>query len=214
MAPRDSGIALLEALAVCAELTGTELSEAAARAMAMDLCAYPLEQVLGALTRCRRELKGKLSIAAIIERLDDGRPGPNEAWAMIPQDERGSVVWTEEMAEAYGIASPLLREGQIIAGRSAFIEAYAAAVTGARTNRRPARWNPSLGHDVGLRAVALQDAARRGRITAEHAQSLLPGPDRASTDSTIAALAGPRSPIPPAVKAQLLALTGKAHDRT
>ena len=87
MAPRDDAVELLQALAVTAELTGTELSEPAARVMANDLAAYPVQQVLGALTRCRRELKGRLTVAAILERLDDGRPGPNEAWAMIPQDE-------------------------------------------------------------------------------------------------------------------------------
>src|SRR3972149_3860069 len=46
---------LLEALAVTAELTGTELSEAAAKVMHNDLTAYPLGQVLSSLHRCRRE---------------------------------------------------------------------------------------------------------------------------------------------------------------
>lgn len=203
MATRSS---LLQALAVTAELTGTEVSEAAARVMAADLAVYPIDQVLGALTRCRRELKGRLTIAAIIERLDDGRPGPNEAWAMIPQDETGSVVWTEEMAEAYGVASPLLREGQIIAARSAFVEAYAAAVTRARTDRRAARWNPSLGHDAGQRTAALKEASRKGRLTAAHVARLLPAPDR--VDATVALLTGPDAPISDESKAQLRALTG------
>ena len=76
---------LAEALAVTAELTGTELSVAAAKVMATDLAAYPRQQVLGALARCRRELKTRLTMAAVIERLDDGRPGAEEAWAMIPK---------------------------------------------------------------------------------------------------------------------------------
>jgi hypothetical protein len=66
---------LSEAVAVTLELTGTTLSEVAARMMADDLARYPEQQVMGALTRCRRELKGRLTIADVISRLDDGRPG-------------------------------------------------------------------------------------------------------------------------------------------
>lgn len=205
----DNGSELLQALAVCAELTGTELSEAAARAMARDLSAYPLDQVIFALTRCRRELKGRLTIAAVLERLDDGRPGPNEAWAMIPQDERGSVVWTTEMAEAYGVAAPLLGQGQAIAARMAFIEYYERSLATARSEQRPAHWLPSLGHDQQGRAAAVNDAIRKGRLTAAHGLSLLPTPDRQQTDESIALLAGAKSPIPPGIKAQLLAFTGK-----
>lgn len=199
---------LLRALAVTVELTGSELSEAAARVMADDLSAYPLPQVLGALTRCRRELRGRLTIAAVIERLDDGRPGPNEAWAMLPQDERGSVVWSSEMAEAYGVAAPLLRERQTIAARSAFLEAYAAAVTRARADGRPVQWTASLGHDPGQRTAALEDAARRGRLTRAHADALLPGPDRAAAASNVLHLTGPRSPLPAHLRAALTAITG------
>lgn len=202
-------IELLQALAVTAELTGSEYSDAAARVMADDLEAYPLDQVLGALTRCRRELRGRLTLAAIIERLDDGRPGPNEAWAMIPQDERGSVVWSDEMAAAFGVAAPLLAEGQIIAARSAFIECYETAVATARAARRAPRWTPSLGHDPLTRTRALEDAVRKGRLTSEHAHALLPAPDREQTAATVHALTGPRSPMPEHVKAKLLAFTSR-----
>lgn len=172
--PRDDIDNLADALAVTAEITGTELSKGAAKVMALDLRAYPLSQVLGALVRCRRELKGRLTIAAIIERLDDGRPGPNEAWAMIPQDEAGSVVWTDEMAQAFGVAAPLLHEGQVIAARSAFIETYSAAVSMARAEQRAARWTPSLGHDPRSREAALEEGVRKGRIGRAQAVGLLP----------------------------------------
>lgn len=172
--PRDDRDELVDALAVTAELTGTDLSKPAAKMMAADLSVYPLEQVLGALTRCRRELRTRLTVAAVIERLDDGRPGPNEAWAMIPQDESGSVVWTEEMAQAFGVAAPLLNEGQVIAARSAFIEAYQSRVALARAERRPTKWTPSLGHDVSGRETAIRGAAEKGRLTPAHAARLLP----------------------------------------
>lgn len=172
--PRDDVDSLIDALAVTAELTGTELSKAAVKVMALDLGQYPLHQVIGALTRCRRELKGRLTVAAVIERLDDGRPGPNEAWAMIPQDEAGSVVWTDEMAQAFGIAAPLLNEGQTIAARMAFIEAYQARVAIARAERQQPKWTPSLGHDPDGRETALLRAVELGRMRLEHARNIVP----------------------------------------
>lgn len=195
--PRDDPIdSLIDGLAVTAELTGTELSKAAVKVMALDLAAYPLPQVLGALTRCRRELKGRLTVAAVIERLDDGRPGPNEAWAMIPQDEEGSVVWTEEMAQAFGIAAPLISQDQIIAARSAFIEAYQARVATARADRVPPKWTPSLGHDVSGRETALRDAEQKGRLTRDHVALLLPNlpPVHPKIEALIAPIGKPSGP--------------------
>lgn len=165
---------LLEAIAVTAELTQTDLSKAAARVMADDLARYPLPQVLGALTRCRRELASnqRLSIAAVIQRLEDGRPGPEEAWAMIPKDESTSVVWTQEMATAFGVALPLMDDQ--VAARMAFKETYAKLVAVARDTGTQATWMPSLGQDPYGRESALMQAVEKGRIKLEHAQRLLP----------------------------------------
>jgi hypothetical protein len=165
---------LIDALAVTAEVTGTDLSKGAAKVLALDLAPFEHGQVMAALVRCRRELKGRLTIAAIIERLDDGRPGPAEAWAMIPQDEDGSVVWSEEMAQAYGVAAPLLAMGQTIAARSAFVEKYAALIATARAEQRPPKWTPSLGRDPWGREAALLTAVQAKRIAEESAQRLIP----------------------------------------
>ena len=83
---------LIEAIAVAQEVTGTPLSsDGAVEAMLADLQVYPDGQVLAALRRCMREVKGKLTLADIISRIDDGRPSPEEAWSMVPLDEAGSV---------------------------------------------------------------------------------------------------------------------------
>lgn len=163
---------LIEELVVTAEVCGTVISEAAATVIATELSTYERAQVTGALRKCRRELKGRLTMAAIVERLDDGRPGPEEAWAMIPTDEAGSVVWTEEMAAAFGIALPLLQAGDKIAARMAFREAYARMVGEARDARKPVRWSPSLGHDAKGRDAALSAAITAGRLSGEHALGL------------------------------------------
>lgn len=178
--------ALVQAIAVTAELTQTQLSAAAARVLADDVARYPETQVLVALTRCRKELRGRLTVADIIARLDDGRPNPEEAWAMIPRSEAATAVWTEEMSVAWGIAEPLLREDDVIPARMAFLEAYRAGVLKARDAGLPVRWSVTLGHDVGGRESVLLDAVEKGRLGAQYVAGLLPYRDQPS--SGVAAL--------------------------
>lgn len=165
---------VLQAVAVTAELTGTEMSAAAARVMADDLARYPEPWVLGALTRCRRELKGRMNLAEILSRMDDGRPGPDEAWAMLPHDESQSAVWTDEMRMAYGVAAPLLEEGDSVGARMAFRESYNAQVQRARSDARPAIWTVTLGHDAGAREAVVIEAVKLGRISTDYAMRVLP----------------------------------------
>lgn len=165
---------LYQAIAVTAELTGTTMSEGAARVMASDLSLYPLEQVLGALTRCRKEVRSRLTIADVIQRLEDGRPGPEEAWAMLPKDESSSVVWTREMQQAWAVASGLIAEGETVQARMAFLEHYRTQVQRARDEGVPVNWTPSLGHSPSGRESVLREAVEKGRLTAQHVAGLLP----------------------------------------
>lgn len=166
---------VLQALAVTAELTSTQLSAGAARVLANDLAGYPEHQVLGALDRCRKELRGRLTLADILSRLDDGRPGPEEAWATVSQtlnNERVTVVWTEEMRLASGVSAPLADDP--VAARMAFLETYRRLVQEARDAKTTVAWSPCLGWDVGGREAPLLEAAQRGRLKAAHVAGLLP----------------------------------------
>ena len=167
-------IELLQAVAVTAELCGRTFSEAAARVFVDDLAPYPEPAVIKALTRCRREVKGFLTIADVVSRLEDGRPGPEEAWAMMPFDESQSVVWTPEMSSAFGVALPLLDAGDKIGARMAFKEAYVKAVNEARDAGLPVSWVPSLGHDKNTHAAALSEAVGKGRLELAHARQFVP----------------------------------------
>jgi hypothetical protein len=117
---------IIEAIAVTAELTDTTQSGPAIAQMTRDLLGYPHDAVLTALARCRRELTHRLTLAAIIDRLEssDGRPHADEAWsiAVVAYDESATVVWTTEMAQAYGIALPLLNNPVTVAEEFAMID--------------------------------------------------------------------------------------------
>jgi len=167
----DRTTELVQALAVTAEITGSNLSDAAATVMARDLMAYPHGQILAALSRCRRELRTRLTPAEVLARIDDGRPGPQEAWAMIPQNEADSVVWSEEMAQAWGKTRHTDNKA---AQKAAFCEVYARLVSDARAAGQPPKWTPSLGHDARTRESAITEAVKLGRLSAEHAADLLP----------------------------------------
>jgi len=182
-----SGRALADAIALTAEVCGQALSPAAAELMADDLGDFDEAVTLAALARCRQELQGPLKLADILARLDDGRPDAEQAWDMVPKSELASVVWTDEMAHAWGIALPLLNGGDADGARRTFCEAYAKAVLSARGRRQPAHWQPSLGSDVGAREPVLLEALRKGRLSAAHVEQLLPCPAGSLLEAEIAA---------------------------
>ncbi|WP_243350853.1 hypothetical protein [Stenotrophomonas acidaminiphila] len=167
---------LVQAVVATAEIMGDQISGVAAAMMAEDLAGYPLPAVLAALTACRRETKGRLTLAAVLERIDDGHLAPNEAWAAaLPAwDENNTVVWTGEVAEAWKVCRPLLAAGDKVAARLAFVEAYGRALKAARAARLPARYVASLGRDVHARDAALRQAVADGLLAHEQvAQHLL-----------------------------------------
>lgn len=170
---------LADMLAVTAEVVGDQLRPTAGLVMVDDLSAYAMPALRKALTRCRRELKGRLTLAAIIERIDDGHLLPSEAWAVAIQasDEAATVVWTREMEQAWGAARALMAEGDKVAARMAFIDSYQRLVAEAKIERRPAQYHPSLGFDAAGRDGALRDAVQRGLLSADSVKPhLLPGP--------------------------------------
>lgn len=173
---------LIKAVAVTAELCGRTFSPEAAGVFVADLDGFNERAVIKALAKCRREVRGALTIQDVVSRIDDGRPGADEAWALMPLSESQSVVWSDEMAEAFGICGPLLDAGDKIAARMAFKESYARLVARNRDEGRPVRWTPSLGHDPRGRDAALAAAVEAGRIGLEHARELSPALPAPSAD--------------------------------
>lgn len=173
-------IALVKALMVTAEAMGDSLSANAAAMMADDLSDYPVAVTYRALKTVRQECKGRLSLSDILKRVQasDGFPGTNEAWAlaMRANDESHTVVWCDEIAMAFNIASPILEARDKVGARVAFIESYERIVKAAREAGKKPAWFASLGYDATQRDQALKDAVEAGRLSSEYAQGLLPAP--------------------------------------
>lgn len=106
----------------------------------------------------------------------DGRPDANEAWAIAlrSRDERDTVVWTQECAQAFAIASAVLDEGDEVGARMAFKAAYERLIEAARAQGLKAQWVASLGHDPHLREQVLTDAVHTGRLLLADVKAVVP----------------------------------------
>lgn len=211
MLEEQDSIWLMQQLAATAELLGQKISPVAVEMMSADLDAYPMAVLGAALKRVRTEHVGALTIKAILDRIDAvmGRPGANEAWAtaLTALDERNTIVWTEEMAQAWELARPLAVGGDEIGARMAFKDAYERLVRTAREERRLPAVTISEGWDGQLRSVAVEKAVKLGYMPASAAVAYLPAP--APAFNAIALLAGRvevSDDAPPELRAKLIAL--------
>lgn len=165
---------LLEALAVLAEVTGTEWSKPTVQVIERELRAYPERDVLQGIRRCQLELRGRVALADILDRMPCQHPGVEQAWGLVSKvmrSEAVSICWTDEMREAYGAAAPLADD--LVAARMAFKECYVQLVSAARASRKVPCWSVSLGYDRTLRDECVRHAADRNLIAADYAQKLL-----------------------------------------
>lgn len=167
---------VVKSLIATVELCGAAaLSDVARELMEQDLEQYPETSVLMALARCRKELRGRLTLADIIDRIDDGRPGPEQAWSMVSgTTEATTLILTEEMHEAFAAAHPLMAAGDLVAARMTFCEAYRKVALTARAKGLPIKWRVSLGQDPAGRLPAIRAAVEAGLISAADARGLLP----------------------------------------
>ncbi len=166
---------LHEAVIATYGAVGQEMSDGAIALIVRELEPYPAGDVAVALSRVRKELR-KITLVDILDRIPGGHLGPEEAWAIVAptlNDERVTVVWTEQISQAFGAALGL--QDDAVAARMAFKEVYGKLLGEARSNNVQPRWFPSLGHDPHGRDTAILNAVEKGRLTAESAQRLLSG---------------------------------------
>lgn len=176
---REKELKISQALAVCAELTGTQLSDAAFSIMLDELMAYPEETILAALRRCYRELTGRLSLAAIMSRLDTGLPSADEVFGLLVEgwrNEELTVVVPEiaQIAAGQG-ASQLFFNHDKTGARMAFRESYERLA--AQCIGQPVRWQVSAGTDKNHLERAVMEALRQGKLSKAEAIGYLPSGD-------------------------------------
>jgi len=130
-------------------------------------------------------------LEAITGAMRDHWPTADEAWAnaQAAVDERNTVVWTEEAAQAwFQSAQPLMEAGDKIAARRSFIDTYERLVTESMALGRPPRALISEGHDADLRAAAIRHAESVGMISHDEAAHRLIGTDSVTSEGN--AIAG------------------------
>jgi hypothetical protein len=156
---------------------------------------YSIEQVRAGFNAFVRNPSNKFSVtpAHIIEAIEqaspDGRPSADEAWALYPHDEAQSAVITDEIAESMQAAASLLDYGDRIGARMAFKDAYERIVARNKAAGIPVRWFPSLGTDHAGRELVINQAVKMGRLSHDHAKSLLPAPEGAKNMQEVLQLA-------------------------
>jgi hypothetical protein len=139
---------------------------------------YSIEQVCTALYAHMQQSKFPPVPADVVTRIgkpSNGRPEADEAWAIAlrSRDERDTVVWTTEIAEAWAIAESVI-DGDEIGARMAFKAAYARITDQSRGVNRPVEWVVSQGFDAARREEVVTQAVRDGRLQLSHAKAAVP----------------------------------------
>lgn len=159
---------LIEELGATMELSGQQIRPAALTLLADDLGHIDKPLLRMALARIRAEHRGPILTGTVLQYVDHamGRLLPAEAYALAlsSANDHATIVWTNEIAESWAIAAPLLGAGDKFGARQAFIEAYARVTGEARALRRLPQVQVSLGHDTEGRTRALQEAIAAGRL--------------------------------------------------
>ena len=187
---------LIKAIAITVELLGGEsMSPAAARIFAEELSSFPLNQSLKALRKCSREVKGRLTLADVISRIEDGRPGKEEAWAMMPKGDQDSGAVTQEMATAFALCRDDFARGNENSAKATFYAKYIELVQASRDEGTPVNWFPSQGDDSAGHEQATHESRNRNRAAQDlpalpfTPRESLPAPQRSALTGPVSIMA-------------------------
>lgn len=168
---------IIKEVVATAEVLGQEITPKAAKMIAEDIERYSNDSIANGLTACRRELTGRLTLAAIIERIErnDGHPEPNEAWSIALKglDQNETVVTTNEISRAMAVAEPVMQVGDKVGARMAFLDAYKREVEASRRSGSQAEWRVSSGWCPDSRKVAIEQAVELGRLPKQQEEKLM-----------------------------------------
>lgn len=179
---------MVDELTILGEAFGEVLTAERQAIYAKALSDVPKDQLHRAILAAVRELKWFPKVAELRELAgvsygiaNDGRPGPEEAWARMPKGERAeddTVIWCEEERAAYDACRSLILNGDQIGARMAFKERYERELAEARAEGRTVCWSISAGYDMEQRLSALASAVQDKRISLNGALDFIPGERR------------------------------------
>ena len=156
------------------EAMDQQMTPAAAALVVEDLSGFPKDIVARALGRVRNEHTGRVTSKAILDRVEEvaGRPAANEAWAiaMNALDESTTLVWNNEICDAWAVARPIAEAGDMIGARMGFISAYERIVRNARESKVLPQSIVSIGWDKATTNPAIEKALALGHITPVQAE--------------------------------------------
>lgn len=150
---------------------------------------FSLEQVRRALrahVSTSRFAPKPVDIVEMIHK-QDGHLSADEAWPQVIKaaDENASLIWTEEMQQAWFHCKPIFDAGDEVGARMAFRQFYTRLLEDARLKGVPAKPFPTLGFDVDSRVEVIQRAKSMGLISHEQALRQLPSPEPDEGDEVL-----------------------------
>lgn len=172
---------IAELIDATAEILGSQIKPQIIKIMCDDLADYEFNEIQAALTACRREVKGRLSLKDIIDRLPkkgDELPSADEMWGAIYDfctDERKTFILPEMAFKALestnGGIWELIQDGDKTGARMAFKAAYERLSQGFNGK---VQYSVRLGTDTDERKTAIQAAYKQGLIDKSQALQYLP----------------------------------------
>lgn len=166
-------------LAATAEAMGQVISDNTVALMVADFRVFPKHQLKEALHRVRMEGTSRLTPKVLLDQLDaiNGRLGADEAFALVlkAKDETQTVVWTDEVAQAWAAVYSMVQSKDQVGARMAFKQAYERIAQDARAQLKRPVPAFTLGTDPELRRVAITQAHEQGRLPLALALDALEG---------------------------------------
>lgn len=179
MLNREEREKITDLIEATAEIVGTPLKPTVIYLMVNDLAEFDYAAIVQALNACRREVKGRLALKDIIDRIDDKNvlPSADEMFSQIADwclDERKTFVLPEiafrACEETNGGVYEALMNGDRTGARMAFKSAYERLVKGFNGK---VEYALRLGADHAERESAIKMAVLENKIGKETALKYL-----------------------------------------
>lgn len=172
---------IVDSIEMTAEISGNPFKPQVIALMVEDLAEWEFNDIQVALNACRREVKGRLSLKDIIDRLPkkgDELPTADELWGQILEyltDENKTFVLPEmafiALESTHGGIYKLAMSGDKTGARMAFKAAYERLSQGYNGK---VNYKVRLGLDKENQAAAVKTAYLENKITKQMALAFFP----------------------------------------